>query len=483
MGTNSGGELLLELDRSAPRPLRAQLEDGLRAAVREGRLAARSRLPATRALAADLGVSRRLVVDSYAQLLAEGYLTARPGAGTFVATGALAGPAPAARPAERLPRYDFFPGNPDLAGFPRRAWLRAHRTVLREAPDDAFGYPDPRGTIELRRALAGHLRRVRGVVADEHSVVICSGAAQAFALLARALGAPSMAVEDPGLPQHRQILAANGSSLLALPVDELGVRVEALEEVAEAGGEGAPPAAVLVTPAHQSPTGVALSPARRAQLLAWAAEHGSLVVEDDYDAEFRYDRQPLAALQGLAPDRVAYLGTVSKTLSPALRIGWLVLPERLIGPVTEQRQLTDGGSPTIEQLALARLIECGDYDRHLRAARRRYRARRDALVAAVARHLPGSRVTGVAAGLHAILRLPRAVDGGALVRAARARSVGVYPLGYAYIQPRREGDSLVLGYANLAEPAIEEGIRLLALALNDLPGVPAAANDGGAISR
>jgi GntR family transcriptional regulator/MocR family aminotransferase len=481
MGTNSGGELLLELDRSAPRPLRAQLEDGLRAAVREGRLAARSRLPATRALAADLGVSRRLVVDSYAQLLAEGYLTARPGAGTFVAAGGAAGPAPAARPAERAPRYDFFPGNPDLAGFPRRAWLRAQRAVLREAPDGAFGYPDPRGTLELRRALAGHLRRVRGVVADEHSVVVCSGAAQAFALLARAHAGIRIAVEDPGLPVHHQILAANGASLAALAVDELGARVEELDTIEAA--EGAPPGAVLVTPAHQSPTGVALSPARRAQLLAWAGERDGLVIEDDYDAEFRYDRQPLAALQGLAPDRVAYLGTVSKTLSPALRLGWLVLPERLIGPVTEQRQLTDGGSPTVDQLALAHLIESGDYDRHLRQARRRYRARRDALVDAAARHLPGSRVTGVAAGLHAILRLPQAVDGAALARAAYARSVGVYPLGYAYMEPRRWDAHLALGYANLAEPAIEEGIRLLALALSDLPEPPVMANDGGAISR
>jgi len=208
------------------------------------------------------------------------------------------------------------------------------------------------------------------------------------------------------------------------------------------------------------------------------------VIEDDYDAEFRYDRQPLGALQGLAPDRVAYLGTVSKTLAPALRLGWLVLPEWLVDAVIERKRLADAGSPTLEQLALARLIECGDYDRHLRQARRRYRARRDALVAAVERHLAGARVTGVAAGLHAIVRLPEELDGIALVRAARKRSVAVYPLGYAYMRPRRRHGGLVLGYANLAEPAIEEGIRLLALALRDLrPEPAAAANDGGAIAR
>ena len=487
MGTNSGSgaELLVELDRAGSRPLRAQLEDELRAAIRDGRLAARSRLPPTRALAADLGVSRRLVVDSYAQLLAEGYLTARPGAGTFVAAGAVAGVAPAAQRPERAPRYDFFPGSPDLAGFPREAWLRAQRAVLREAPDSAFGYPDPRGAPELRRALAGHLRRVRGVVADESTVVVCAGAAQAFALLAGVLGeGAEVAVEDPGLPLHHEILGAGGASLRELPVDEDGARVEVLEGPPATQLAGSSAAAVLVTPAHQSPTGVALSAGRRAALLSWARSREALVIEDDYDAEFRYDRQPLGALQGLARDRVAYLGTVSKTLAPALRLGWLVLPEWLVDAVVERKRLADAGSPTLEQLALARLIECGDYDRHLRQVRRRYRARRDALVAAVERHLAGARVTGVAAGLHAIVRLPEELDGIALVRAARKRSVGVYPLGYAYMRPRRRHGGLVLGYANLAEPAIEEGIRLLALALRDLPPEPAAAaNDGGAIAR
>jgi GntR family transcriptional regulator/MocR family aminotransferase len=484
MGTNSGSELLVELDRSAARPLRAQLEDELRAAIREGRLAARSRLPPTRALASDLGVSRRLVVDSYAQLLAEGYLTARGGAGTFVAASAVA-PGAAVEPRSlRAPRYDFFPGSPDLAGFPRRAWLRAQRTVMREAPDSALAYPDPRGAPELRRAVAGHLRRVRGVVADERTVVVCAGAVQALALLAAVLGdGADVAVEDPGLPLHREILTAGRVRVHELPVDGEGARVEVLEGPPAPPVAGASAAAALVTPAHQSPTGVAMSAGRRAALLSWARSREALVIEDDYDAEFRYDRQPLGALQGLAPDRVAYLGTVSKTLAPALRLGWLVLPESLVEAVAEQKRLVDSGSPTLEQLALARLIECGDYDRHLRQARRRYRARRDALVAAVARHLPGARVTGLAAGIHAIVRLPHAVDGVALVRAARRRSVGVYPLGYAFMRPRPRDDGLVLGYANLAEPAIDEGIRLLALALADLPPAPGAANDGGAMAR
>jgi GntR family transcriptional regulator/MocR family aminotransferase len=467
-GSNSGPELLVELDRSARGSLRAQLEDGLREAVRSGRLPAHARLPATRALASDLGISRRLAVDAYAQLLAEGYLVARRGAGTFVAAAAGAATTPTAEPLRRAPELDFFPGNPDLASFPRTAWVRALREALREAPDRAFGYPDPRGAGHLRRALSEHLRRVRGVVAEPGSIVVCGGAAQGFALLARtlaAVGRGRLAVEDPGLSLHRAILSANGASLHALPVDADGARVR---ELVLARERGQPLDAVLVTPAHQSPTGVGLASPRRAALLAWAAETGGVIVEDDYDAEYRYDRAPLAAMQGLAPDRVIYMGTVSKTLAPALRLGWLVLPPRLLEPLIAQKMLLDHGCPTIEQLALARLLESGAYDRHLRQARRLYRARRDALVRAVARHLPGARVTGLAAGLHAIVRLQRAVDGLALVRAAAERSVGIYPLGYAYIEVQPVHDGLVLGYANLSEPAIEEGIRRLAEALSEI---------------
>jgi GntR family transcriptional regulator/MocR family aminotransferase len=465
LGTNSGPELLLALDREARRPLRAQLEDGLRDAVRQGRLPARARLPATRVLAADLGVSRRLVVDAYAQLLAEGYLLAKPGAGTFVAETAGVPAESRVESTEGAPAFDFFPGYPDLATFPRSAWLRAMREVLRTAPDRDFGYPDPRGAPELRAAIAAHLRRVRGVVADARSIVICSGAAQGFALLARALGGPRIAVEDPGLPPHRAILAAHGASLVALPVDDEGAQVSELASLASVGGRID---AVLVTPAHQSPTGVALAPSRRAALLSWAGETEGVIVEDDYDAEYRYDRPPLAAMQGLAPDRVVYMGTVSKTLAPALRLGWLVLPARLLDAVVGAKALADGGCPTLDQLALARLMESGAYDRHMRTARRRYRARRDALVLALARHLPRARVTGLAAGLHAIVRLDRAVDGLKIVSSARRYSVGVYPLGYAYMQIRPFDDGLILGYANLAEPAIEEGIRRLARALEEI---------------
>ena len=476
MGTNrgAGGELLLELDRAAAPPLRAQLEDALREAVRSGRLSPDSRLPASRELAADLGISRRLVVDVYAQLLAEGYLRARPGAGTFVAGAAAARERPAAEQPARPLRFDFFPGYPDLAGFPRGAWLRALRETLRETPDQALGYPDPRGAQPLRRALAGHLRRVRGVAADAETIVICGGASQAFALIAEALAGATMAVEDPGLPAHREILGEHGARLVALPVDEHGARVQDLPALAAQAPAEAPLRSVLITPAHQSPTGVALPSERRATLLAWAAQAGAVVIEDDYDAEFRYDRAPLGAMQGLAPDRVIYTGTVSKTLAPALRIGWMVLPARLLQRVVRRKLLADHGSPTLDQLALARMLDGGAYDRNLRAARRRYRARRDALVAAVGEHLPGARVTGLAAGLHATVRLAAPLDGLALMQAASRHSVGVYPLGYAFMDPRPVDDGLILGYANLTESAIEEGIRRLAAALGEVPAAGAA---------
>lgn len=466
LGTTSSGspELLVELQRQLDRPLRAQLEDGLRDAARSGRLAAGTRLPATRALAADLGVSRRLVVEAYAQLLAEGYLTARGGAGTYVAEAASAASAPPVASQRDSLSFDFFPGYPDLASFPRKPWLRALRETLATAPPSSLGYPDARGALQLRVALAEHLRRVRGVVAHPERIVVCSGTAQALVLIARALDGPHLAVEDPGLPPHRMILAAHGAQLSALPIDAQGAQVGALAQIAAHAGvlDG-----VLVTPAHQCPLGVAMAPARRAALLEWAAAGERFVIEDDYDAEYRYDRAPLAALQGLAPDRVIYLGTVSKTLAPALRLGWLVLPPQLVEPVAEQRNLADHGAPTLEQLALARLIESGAYDRHLRQARRRYHSRRDALIEAVHRHLPGARVSGLAAGLHVVLRLPSEVDSEALMRAAAERSVGVYPLALTYMRAPRRGDGLVLGYANLSEGAIESGIRALAAAVGE----------------
>ncbi len=455
-GTSYGPELLVGL-RGGRR--RAQLEDRLRELVREGTLAAGSRMPSSRALAGDLGVSRRLVVDAYAQLLAEGYLVSRQGAGTYVAeTTAIAGGAPPPQQAGS-PQFDFFPGSPDLSAFPRTLWLRAMRDVLRSAPDGALAYPDARGTPQLRGALSAYLRRVRGVVAEPDAIVVCSGATQGLALLGRALvaqGVGDIDVEDPGLPPHRAVLQYAGLRVRGAGVDEQGLQVDTLR----AG-------AVLSTPAHQCPTGVVLSPARRGELVRWASA-GGLVIEDDYDAEFRYDRAPLGALQGLAPEHVVYMGTVSKTLAPGMRLGWLVLPQSLCDAVTQAKALDDLGCPALDQLVLARLLATSAYDRHLRRARRRNRARRDALIAAVARELPQAHVSGISAGLHALVRLPRAVDVHALVTAAEQRSLRVYPLEFHRIEPAPRTDALVMGYANLSEPAIGEGVRRLGEVLGEL---------------
>jgi GntR family transcriptional regulator/MocR family aminotransferase len=456
-GTSQGPELLVKL-RDGKR--RAQLEDRLRELIRDGTLQAASPMPSSRALASDLGVSRRLVVEAYAQLIAEGYLSARRGAGTFVAA---ASPhvrqTPPPQPASAL-QFDFFPGAPDLASFPRALWLRTLREVMASAPPSAFAYPDPRGSRELRWALASYLRRVRGVVVEPEAIVVCGGATQGLALIARALrheGIEGIAVEDPGLPPHRAVLAYNGPRVEGVSVDEAGIDVGAIE---------AP--VVLCTPAHQCPTGVVLSPARRLALVDWA-RRGGIVIEDDYDAEFRYDRAPLGALQGLAPEHVIYLGTASKTLAPGLRLGWLVLPTSLREAVVQAKAMDDFGSATIDQLVLARLLESSAYDRHLRKARRRNRARRDALIAAVRRHLPDAHLGGVSAGLHALVHLGRSVPALELMARASEVSLGVYPLTLHMLRaPSERTDALVMGYANLSEPAIDDGVRRLAATLETI---------------
>jgi GntR family transcriptional regulator / MocR family aminotransferase len=450
-GDGAGPELLLELRRESRRPpLRIQLEDGLRAAVRDGRLAAGARLPSTRTLARDLGVSRRLVVEAYTQLCAEGYLRSRRGSGTTVAEHVAGLPSRAsAAPPPARPRYDFFAGAPDLAAFPRAAWLRATRDVLRTLPDHALGYEDPRGVPALREQLAGYLARVRGVAADPERIVIVSGAVQGLALLATVLarrGTPRVAVEVPSLPAHRATLERHGAELVRIPVDRDGMQVQRLPT----GGA----VAAVLTPAHQMPTGVPLSVERRSALLAWEG----LVVEDDYDAEFRYDRPPLGAIQGLAPERVLYLGSASKTLAPGLRLGWMVAPERLVSELAEAKLHADMGTDVLVQHTLARLIEAGTYDRHLRLLRRRHRARRDALLAALAHHVPGARVRGIAAGLHALVTLPHEIDVAAFEAACERRSVRCYGT---------TPTTLVLGYANLPEPAFEPAVALLAQAAGE----------------
>ncbi|GFG53865.1 GntR family transcriptional regulator [Mycolicibacterium agri] len=452
----SGPELLVELDRNSPEPLHRQLAEGLRTAIRTGRLAPYSRMPSTRVLAADLGVSRRLVVDTYSQLVAEGFLISRHGSGTRVATVEPAS-APRDVPSGRRYDVDFLPGSPDLSSFPRTAWLRALRQALAQTDSESFGYVNPQGLHAARAAIADYLRRTRGVQADARHIVLCSGATQAIALLARMLrddGLP-LAMEDPGFWLHRMVLRHNGIEPHPVRVDDEGLDVAAL---ADSGAK-----AVLTTPAHQSPTGVVLSATRRTGLVEWARA-GHLVIEDDYDAEYRYDRAPVGALQGIAPDRVIYIGSTSKTLAPGLRIGWLVVPPQLVGAIRLTKSLADTGSSVMDQLAFTQFLSSGGYDRHLRQMRRRYVARRNALLDALARHLPQATVLGAAAGVHLTVRFPDWYPIADLVRRAAAMRVNVEPLAACYADPATAPPGLLLGYANLTESQIEAGVATLARA-------------------
>jgi GntR family transcriptional regulator / MocR family aminotransferase len=457
----SGPGLLLSLDRDSHASLHEQLELRLREHVRGARLAPGTRLPSSRSLAAQLGVSRGVVLEAYAQLIAEGYLTASQGAPTRVATAPSAErpPVPAGS-LERRHAYHFDPGLPDLAAFPRDRWLRSIRAALRDAPFDQLGHGDPRGIPELRNELMSYLSHARGAAPEPEHTLICAGFTQGFAVVCRTLrdrGVERIAVEEPGWPRHRLIAERAGLEPIGIPVDEHGISVAAL---AESGCE-----TVVVTPAHQFPTGVVLAAQRRGALLEWAEDEDALIVEDDYDSELRYDRDPVGALQGLAPERVCSIGSASKRLVPGLRLGWILSPSWLSGALTYEKGVGDGGSPALEQLTLADFIARGELDRHLRRMRLRYRERRAALMQALERRLPAARVTGIAAGLFVAVLLPAGIDEDMALSAAAARGVGGD--GLAWHRSARAGPAgIVLGYANLPEPAIAQGVRLLAEAVD-----------------
>ena len=453
-----GPDLLLTLDRELDEPLGAQLERELRAAIRSGRLRPGERLPSSRQLARELGISRGVVLDCYLQLQAEGFLVAKSGSATRVAAGAYEAPVRSGLPqAPRPPRIDFLPGVPDLTSFPRNDWMWALREAHRTAPAAALGYGDPRGQLRLREVLTSYLRRVRGAVVDPDRIVVCAGFAQAVNLLFAALrrsGALTLAIEDPGDSDYTQSRRRWGLDWTPVRVDEHGIVVR---ELAQRGSH-----AVIVTPSHQFPTGVVLAAPRRRELVEWAEASGALIVEDDYDAEFRYDRDPVGLLQGLAPDRVAAVGTVSKSLAPGLRLGWIVCPLHLVDLVAEEKELADRGSPWADQLALAALLESGRFDRHLRRMRAVYGARRQALVDALADHAPAARLTGLDAGFHGIVRLPADADEQTVADAAHARGVGVQPLSLYRLGDEPGPPGLVLGFGDLDVGPIRRGIEEIA---------------------
>ncbi|MGP8299577.1 MocR-like pyridoxine biosynthesis transcription factor PdxR [Streptomyces inhibens] len=458
----------LHLDLTGPGGLRAALLRALRDAVRSGRLTPGTRLPSSRSLAVDLGIARNTVADAYAELVAEGWLSARQGSGTRVAERVLARATPANRrapgPADRAdrPRFDLTPGTPDISTFPRTAWLAAARRALTAAPSEAFGYPAPAGRPELRRALSDYLARARGVRADPDRIIVCAGFMQALGLLSRVLraeggnplgrpgdgwrqGDGQIAVESYGLDFHRHVIIRAGLRTVPLQVDEHGAdtrELAALDDVR----------AALLTPAHQFPTGVALHPDRRAAAVNWARATGNYILEDDYDGEFRYDRQPVGALQGLDPEHVVYMGTASKSLAPALRLAWMVLPERLLDPVFALKRTGEWPSGSLDQLTLAEFLTSGAYDRHLRGMRLRYRRRRDQLVEALAAHAPAIQVSGIAAGLHAVLELPPGTEQ-SIVQAANWQSLALHGLG-GFTDPSATAvprDALVVAYGTPPE--------------------------------
>jgi GntR family transcriptional regulator/MocR family aminotransferase len=458
----TGPELLLDLAPGGP--LRERIELALRAAIREGRLRPGDRLPATRSLAAELGCSRWVVVEAYDQLAAEGWVEGRAGSGTRVrARAAEADGAPEPmRETPPPPAYHFGLGLPDLVAFPRTAWLRALQRSVRTAPAAELGHVDPAGVPALRTELAAYLARVRGVSTAARDVVVTHGFTHGLGLVCHALreaGHDRIALEDPGFPLLGAFARRAGLEPVAIDVDEQGLEVAALPD------SGA--RAVVTTPSHQFPLGHVLAAERRSQLLAWARTVDGLVIEDDYDAEFRYDRRPVGALQGLDPEHVIYAGSASKTLAPALRLGWLAAPRRWRRAVAAVRWGVDLGSSTLDQLALAELLRSGGLDRHLRRTRQAYAAKRRVLLDALAAELPAARVTGVAAGLHAVVLLPRGTDERAVVEAAAEREVGVAGLGEMYArEPGARLTGVVLGYAPLSERAIAEGVRRLAAAVS-----------------
>ncbi len=457
--TNLAWDTLLDL-AGRHGALHERLTGALRAAIRAGRLPLASALPPSRTLAADLGVSRWVVTRAYAQLVSEGYLEARVGSATRVGWTPEPGDRPPGRaePAAAPARFDMMPGRPDLRGFPLARWVEAIRAVASRMPYDQLGYPEPAGSTPLRGVLADYLKRVRGSAAAAGSVTVCLRAADAMTRTCRALlasGVTHLAVEEPSWPELRTAASAAGLALIPLPVDGDGLRVDRLAADPRAG-------AVCVSATHQFPTGVVLAPGRRADLLEWARRSDGLIIEDDYDAEFRYDRPPVATLQGMAPERVFLLGSVSKTLAPAVGIGWVASPPRLTGAVRAASPFPLV-PPVLHQLALARFIESGSsYDRHLRAARQRYRARRRVLLDALARLLPECEVGGAAAGLHLLLRLPRGTNASMVTRAAAGGGLLVADLDRFRTRPDPDHPALVLGYGNLADSAVTAAVSVLA---------------------
>jgi GntR family transcriptional regulator/MocR family aminotransferase len=459
----TAASLRLDLDPSI-RSLTQRLTAALRIGVQQGQLPAGLTLPPSRALAADLGCSRWVVTEAYAQLVSEGYLLATTGSATRVGDlGAPTGVAAAAGVPPPRPRLDLLPGTPDLAAFPRTRWAEAYRRAIRTMPTDLLAGRSLLATLPARTTLTAYLRRTRQVQEDPTQLSLSTGSTAAAGWLARVfagLGHGRIAVEDPSWPGLRDAARRAGLEVVGVPVDRDGLRVDRLERLDVR--------LVLVTPAHQFPTGVALSAERRLALIDWAERVDGTIIEDDYDAEFRYDRRPVASLQGMVPDRVVLLGSVSKSLSPAVQLGWVIMPQWLILRLVSDDLDRGVGPSALTVSAFATMITEGWYERHLRAVRLAYRRRREALLAAISARLPGCRVGGAAAGLHLPLALPAGTETASVVHEAARLELPLVDVDHYRVRggPTAAGEpGLVLGFGNLRSGHEDEAIARLAEAL------------------
>ena len=468
--TNLAWETLFDLSATSRGPLHVRLTAAIRAAIRSGRLPHGAALPPSRTLATDLGVSRWTVTQAYGQLITEGYLTGRTGSATRVSWS----PKPDDGPVERRVRqppppahYDLDPCRSDLRAFPRRKWVAAVRIAAETVPFDQLNYSASGGHPQLRAVIADHLNRSRGSATEPGTVSIYSGAAQSLLQVSRALfaaGHTRIGVENPGSERHWQAARTAGLELVALPVDDDGLVVEALD--ANPGLR-----AVCVSAAHHPATGCVLGPHRRSALLDWAWRVDGLVVEDDYDAEFNYDRPAPPTMRSTDPDRVALLGSMSKSLGPTVGIGWVVTPRRWVDAVRSSHELSLL-PPILNQVALAHFMESGAYDRHLRASRLRFRARRAALVAALRRRLPECRMRGAEAGLHILLELPAGTDAAAVVAEAQRRDLQLFNLDEMRFHPKPDEPALLLGYSNLNDSVVDDAVAVLVAVISQVGRPP-----------
>ncbi|WP_075980133.1 MocR-like pyridoxine biosynthesis transcription factor PdxR [Bacillus massilinigeriensis] len=464
--------LWIPIDRTLDIPLKRQVYEYIRKLILNGELKAGDKLPATRECASQLGISRNVVIEAFEQLLAEGYIVGHQGSGTFVAEGTFLEQMQEEQTTtleiseegmQEKGVIDFRSGIPALDMFPKKDWGRLAKEVCLEAPDYTFGYDHPEGRLELRKILSQYLRRTRGVKCHADQIVITSGATQAFSLITKLLLSQDdkVIIEDPITNEIQTIFTSTGATLIPIAVDEQGMRTDLLSV-------GEKPKFIFVTPSHQFPLGSILPIQRRIQLIQYARANECYIVEDDYDSEFRYDGEPISSLQGLDSERVIYVGTFSKNLSPALRMGYLVLPQALIERCRSLKWFHDLHTPSLNQMLLARFIEEGLLDRHIRKMRKVYMKRREVLRKALTREFGQSvDILGDSTGLHLIAEFKEVGFTEKLIERLYQSNVKVYPVEHHTIQKGRHVNKVILGYGNLREEEIEEGVCRTRIILRD----------------